>query len=459
MSATLRQIFHLYNRLGFGISYSEAKVLTTKNVNAIISDLFTSASNGTYLSLINKEDYSSMNAQHAENNSKEEIQKIAKDKMRELNIHWMKQLIESKNILLEKQTLFWHDHFACRASNPYFMQELNNIHRKHAFSSFRELLIETAKSPAMLQYLNNQQSRKEHPNENFARELLELFTLGKGNYTEQDIKETARAFTGWGFDKKDGQFTLNQEKHDTGEKIIFGMKGNFGGEDVINMILGNKKTAYHITRKIYRYYVNEEVKEAQVKELAEFYFANQYNTGELLKKLFSSPWFLDEENIGCKIKSPVEFLVGISRQFKIKYNRYESLFKIQELLGQKLFYPPNVSGWPKGRALVDSSTLLLRMRVPSLLLSPKKAETVPVKKEIEGIETQEENTNSNSVGAEINWEMILNELQGLDIEMLQNVLLAKTPLATVTEKIKGMSALSRQDMIIKIVSLPEYSLL
>jgi hypothetical protein len=201
------------------------------------------------------------------------------------------------------------------------------------------------------------------------------------------------------------------------------------------------------------------VKEAQVKELAEFYFANQYNTGELLKKLFSSLWFLDEENIGCKIKSPVEFLVGISRQFKIKYNRYESLFKIQELLGQKLFYPPNVSGWPKGRALVDSSTLLLRMRVPSLLLSPKKAETVPVKKEIEGIETQEENTNSNSVGVEINWEMILNELQGLDIEMLQNVLLAKTPLATVTEKIKGMSALSRQDMIIKIVSLPEYSLL
>lgn len=151
--------------------------------------------------------------------------------------------------------------------------------------------------------------------------------------------------------------------------------------------------------------------------------------------------------------------MGISRQFKIKYNRYEALFKLQEMLGQKLFYPPNVSGWPKGRALVDSSTLLLRMRVPSPLLSPKKAETVPVKKEIEGIETQEENTNSNSVGAEINWEMILNELQGLDIEMLQNVLLAKTPLATVTEKIKGMSALSRQDMIIKIVSLPEYSLL
>jgi len=459
MSAPLRQIFHLYNRLGFGISYSEAKSLTTKSLNEIINELLISSNNATYLDLISKEDYLSFNVMLAENRSKEEIQKAAKDKMRELNIVWMKQLIESKNILLEKQTLFWHDHFACRSSNPYFMQELNNIHRKHAFSSFRELLIETAKSPAMLQYLNNQQSRKEHPNENFARELLELFTLGKRNYTEQDIKETAKAFTGWGFDKKDGQFTLNQEKHDTGEKIIFGMKGNFGGEDVINMILGNKKTAYHITRKIYRYYVNEEVKEEHVKELAEIYFANQYNTGELLKKLFSSPWFLDEENIGCKIKSPVEFLVGISRQFKIKYNRYEALFKLQEMLGQKLFYPPNVSGWPKGRALVDSSTLLLRMRVPSLLLSPKKAETVPVKKEIEGIETQEENTNSNSVGAEINWEMILNELQGLDIEMLQNVLLAKTPLATVTEKIKGMSALSRQDMIIKIVSLPEYSLL
>lgn len=212
MSAPLRQIFHLYNRLGFGISYSEAKSLTTKSLNEIINELLISSNNATYLDLISKEDYLSFNVMLAENRSKEEIQKAAKDKMRELNIVWMKQLIESKNILLEKQTLFWHDHFACRSSNPYFMQELNNIHRKHAFSSFRELLIETAKSPAMLQYLNNQQSRKEHPNENFARELLELFTLGKRNYTEQDIKETAKAFTGWGFDKKDGQFTLNQEK-------------------------------------------------------------------------------------------------------------------------------------------------------------------------------------------------------------------------------------------------------
>lgn len=444
--------------MGFGISYSEAKVLAVKNSNEIIHDLFISSNKHTDLELINKEDHASMKVLLSENNNKEEIQKAAKDKMKELNIQWMKQLMESKDLLLEKQTLFWHDHFACRSSDPYFMQELNNIHRKHAFSSFKDLLTETAKSPAMLQYLNNQQSRKEHPNENFARELLELFTLGNGNYTEQDIKETARAFTGWGFNKETGDFYVNKEKHDEGEKTIFGRKGNFGGEDVINMILENKKTAYLITKKIYRYYVNEVENETRVKELAEFYYANQYNTAALLKKLFNSPWFIDAENIGCKIKSPIEFLVGISRQFKLKYHRYETLFKLQEMLGQKLFYPPNVSGWPKGKDLIDSTTLLLRMRAPSLLLSSKKAETVPGIKEMEE-EPQEQNNNSNAVGIEINWELILQELQGLEIEMLQEVLLAKSPSTSVTEKIKAMSELSRQDLIIKIVSLPEYSLI
>lgn len=457
MSTPLGQIFHLYNRLGFGISYKEAKELSAKSLNDIVNGLIISSSIGTYLTLINKEEVAGIKAMIPESISKEEIQKAAKDKMRDLNIQWMKQLIDTKNILLEKQTLFWHDHFACRVANPYFMQELNNIHRKHAFGNFRELLVEVSKSPAMLQYLNNQQSKKEHPNENFARELLELFTIGKGNYTEQDVKETARAFTGWGFHKEDGQFFFNKEKHDDGEKTIFGRKGTFGGEDVINMIMGNKQTAYHITRKMYRYYVNEEVNENRVKELAEFYFMNQYNTGALLKKMFSSAWFFDEENIGCKIKTPIEFLVGISRQFRIKYHRSETLVKLQDLLGQKLFFPPNVSGWPKGKDFVDSTTLILRMRIPSLLLSSKKTETAPVKLE-EGLEPEEESKNANALGAEINWEQIISEHQGLEFEKLQKAFLAKLPSAEVTEKIKSSTALSRQDMILKIVSLPEYSL-
>jgi uncharacterized protein (DUF1800 family) len=456
MATPLTHIFHLYNRLGFGITYPEAKALSEKSMNEIVQALIVTSSVGAYITEISKEEAMQINDGMKDESQRQEMRQIVKQKNRNLNLAWMKKLLETKNVLLEKQTLFWHNHFACRVQQPYLMQELNNIHRRFAFANFRDLLVEVSKSPTMLLYLNNQQNRKEHPNENFARELMELFTLGRGNYTEQDVQEAARAFTGWAFNRQNGEFEFREKAHDEGEKNIFNRKGNFGGEDVINMIMSNKQTAIFICRKMYRYYVNENVNDAHVKELADFYYQNQYNTGALVKKIFSSPWFYSPENIGCNIKSPVEFIVGLSRQFGIKFSNDSVLIKMQNALGQTLFSPPNVAGWPGGKNFIDSSTLLLRMKLPSLLLNNGNIEIEEKSDEHE--KAEEENPQNNKTGTLVNWENILPLYSKIEADNLFRCFLSRMPANEVVEKIKSDPSLPTKELILKIVSLPEYSL-
>jgi uncharacterized protein (DUF1800 family) len=458
MATPLGQIFHVYNRLGFGITYPEAKALSEKPLGEIINGLIVSSTVAAYLTDIKAGDLPDYKGEMNNGMSREEIRDLMTQKLKELNLSWMKKLLDTKNVLLEKQTLFWHNHFACRVRHAYLMQELNNIHRKFAFGSFRDLLVEVCKSPAMLIYLNNQQNRKEHPNENFARELMELFTLGKGNYSEQDVQEAARAFTGWAFQRETGLFAFREKNHDAGEKTIFGRKGNFGGEDVINMIMSNKQTAYFITRKMYRYYVNENVNETRVKELGDFYYQNQYNTGALLKKIFTSPWFFDAENTGSNIKSPVEYIVGLSRHFSIRYNAPEILLRMQNALGQTLFYPPNVAGWPGGRNFIDSSALLLRMKLPSLLLNNSEME-IPEKETQPDEEEKPDTTANKKLNTAVDWNRLLLAHQELELEHLLKTFLARAPTQNIIDKIKSDTALEKKEMILKIVSLPEYSLI
>lgn len=457
MATPLGQIFHVHSRLGFNISYAKAKLLSQKSLNDIINGLIVTSTTATYLTEITKEDILLKKDAMENGMTAKEYQKLIKDKLQQLNISWIKKLLNTENVLLEKQTLFWHNHFACRVRHPYLMQELNNIHRKFAFGSFRDLLIEVSKSPAMLIYLNNQQNKKAHPNENFARELMELFTLGRGNYTEQDVQEVARAFTGWSINKDDGTFEFKEKQHDDGEKTIFTRKGNFSGEDVINMIISNKQTAYFITKKMYRYYVNENINEDRVKQLADFYYQNQYNTGALVKKMFTSSWFYDAENMGCNIKSPIDFLIGLSRQFKINYNRYDVLFNLQRVLGQQLFYPPNVAGWPGGKNYIDSTTLVLRMKLPSLILNNGQVD-IPDKIDDPDDQKKEEILENKKMETSVNWTSILEENKGLDLDKLLKVYLLRMPSQKIIDKIKSDQSLGAKEMILKVVSLPEYNL-
>lgn len=283
-----------------------------------------------------------------------------------LNLLWLEQIVESDAQLREKMAFFWHGHFASRNLNVFFQQELLDILRQHALGSFRDLLHEVSKSAAMLNFLNANQNRKDHPNENFAREVMELFTLGRGNYTETDVKEAARAFTGWGANIK-GEFVFRRFQHDTGSKTVLGKTGDFSGEDVLDILLEQKQTARYISRKIYRFFVNENVDEEKADWLAKRFYESGYNIASLMDDIFTSSWFYDEKNIGVRIKSPIELLAGIRRILPMKLEQEDAQLIVQRLLGQMLFYPPNVAGWPGGKAWIDSSTLMMRLRLPQLI--------------------------------------------------------------------------------------------
>ena len=307
-----------------------------------------------------------MNPANLDKDQKKLLIKQYKDDLKDMNLDWMNRMINSKAQLREKMSLFWHGHFACRSRNGFFAQELVNSIRVNALGNFGDMLRLVSKSPAMLQFLNNQQNRKGHPNENFAREVMELFTLGRGNYTENDIKEAARAFTGWGFDRT-GQFSFRKMQHDDGEKTFFGKTGNFDGDAILDLLLQNPQTATHITEKIYRWFVNDIPDVAKVKFLADRFYKNNYNIQKLLDDIFTSNWFYDPKNIGNRIKSPVELMVGLRRFLPLTLENEDAQLLFQKVLGQVLFYPPNVAGWAGGRNWIDSSTLMVRLQMPQVI--------------------------------------------------------------------------------------------
>jgi uncharacterized protein (DUF1800 family) len=297
---------------------------------------------------------------------KKKRQQKNREGVRNLNLYWLHEMVNSSAQLREKMAFFWHGHFACRNLNVFYQQGLLDVIRRNALGNFGTLLKEVSRSAAMLNFLNNQQNRKGHPNENFAREVMELFTLGRGHYTEHDIKEAARAFTGWSATAK-GDFIFRKGQHDYGSKTVLGQTGDLDGEDVLDILLEQKQTAKYISKKIYRFFVNEQPDEAKIDWMAERFYSSSYDIGKLMEDVFTSDWFYEEKNIGANIKSPVELLAGLQRMLPMTIENEESLIVLQRLLGQMLFYPPNVAGWPGGKTWIDSSTLMLRMRIPQLI--------------------------------------------------------------------------------------------
>jgi len=299
----------------------------------------------------------------------EEKQMIRKQSVQDiykLNIRWLQEMTESPAQLREKMSLFWHGHFAAKTVNILYDQALLNVIREHALGSFRDLLLNVSKSASMIHFLNNNQNKKGHPNENFARELMELFTIGRGQYTETDVKESARAFTGWNTDIQ-GAFDFHPRQHDDGVKTFLGKTGNFSGEDILAILLDQRQTAIFITRKIYRFFVNDKADEEIVNHLADRFFESNYDIKDLLVGLFTAAAFYDPKNIGTQIKSPVLWMVGIRRQLPMELENPGVQLILERLLGQVLFSPPNVAGWPGGKHWIDSSSLMLRMQLPRII--------------------------------------------------------------------------------------------
>jgi len=356
---------HLLWRAGFGPGIEQVDDLKNKNIKTILQEVFNVETFSPIVYETPDIEPIEYTDPKATAQQKREIQKVNQKQNNELNLNFLKKMTFSKEQLREKMAFFWHGHFATRINNPKFNQQLLNIIREKSLGNFKDLLFEVSRSPAMLNFLNNQQNKKDHPNENFAREVMELFTMGRGNYTEIDIREAARAFTGWGYNKE-GNFNERKKLHDTGTKTFLGKTGNFSGDDVLNIILEQKATAEFITIKIYTFFVNEKPDLKIIKNLSENFYESGYDIKKLMTEIFSSSWFYDKKNIGNRIKSPTELFAGMMRMLPMEIQNPENIIVYQKLLGQMLLYPPNVSGWPNGKSWIDSSTLMLRLQIPQI---------------------------------------------------------------------------------------------
>lgn len=353
---------HLYNRAGFGIPVADTALSKP-------ASLFSGAAKEKPLKVIEAPSFTPEELKTMSEEDRKKIFQKSRKQILQLNVAWLRQMSSPEAMLREKMTFFWHDHFACRTQAAFLAQQQNNTIRKHALGSFRELLMAVSKDPAMLQFLNNQQNRKNSPNENFAREVMELFTLGRGNYTEEDIKNAARAFTGWAFNPLSGEFVFRARTHDEGPKNFKGRTGNFSGEDIIDMLLDDPQTATFVTSKIWNYFVSQEVKDEQViNSLSKNFYQSGYDIEKLMKEIVQSGWFYEDRFVGNRIKSPVELLAGIQLHTGGSFPDDTSPLFVQRALSQVLFYPPNVGGWPQGKEWIDSSSLTFRMSLPAILL-------------------------------------------------------------------------------------------
>jgi uncharacterized protein (DUF1800 family) len=291
------------------------------------------------------------------------LQREEFEKSVELRGWWLTEMLTTPSPLTEKMVLFWHNHFVSslqKVKSPVLMYRQNLLLRRHALGYFGDLLHEVSKDPAMVVYLDGASNRRGQPNENFAREVMELFTLGEGNYSEQDIKEAARAFTGWSIDPDSGEFVFRRPAHDDGVKTVLGRSGGFDGDAVLDILLAQPQTAEFIVSKLWREFVSPTPDAMEVNRIARVFRDNRYNIKVALRALLIADAFYAPQNRAVLIKSPVELIVGTLRQFRFETGAVTPFLFVARSLGQDLFAPPNVKGWPGGEAWINSATLLAR---------------------------------------------------------------------------------------------------
>lgn len=273
---------------------------------------------------------------------------------------WLHRMLNSRSSLREKLTLFWHGHFATSLSKvedtALMLRQIDTL-RTHALGSFRDLVLAIAHDPAMIWWLDGQNSTKDQPNENFARELMELFTCGIGHYTEQDVQAAARAFTGW---HRDGdEFAFNADVHDYGTKRFLGKSGKFDGADIIDLLLAQPATSQFIARKLLRFFAAPDPADDVVAEAAEVFDRGQLNVKLFLRELLASQYFFSEACYRRRISSPVEYVVGAMRTLNARFPAVELVDPLNNM-GQVLLAPPNVKGWDGEHKWINSTTLAVR---------------------------------------------------------------------------------------------------
>lgn len=392
---------HLLNRAGFGGTPAQTRAIANMGLEAAVNYIVDfedapavedSADTGEFRADIMQPPSPEMQAQiRAAQRDRNEavLERVQQERQRreqadrgqmsQIQKWWMKRLIESGRPLEEKMTLFWHGHFATgyrTIEDSWHMLMQNQLFRKHAVGNFAELVYSIIRDPAMLEYLDADQNRRQSPNENLARELMELFVLGEGNgYSERDIKEGARALTGYTFE--DDAFIFREQQHDPTPKTILGKPAN-NGDDFAKIILSRRVASEFICAKLYRYFVNDAPGDPKgeaksfIVDLAELMRRKDYDLKPVFKALFTSSHFYESQNVAAVIKNPVQLVVQAIRSLRTPTRQLSALVSACDLMGQNLFYPPSVKGWDGGRSWINTSTLFVRHNVMIYLLTGRR---------------------------------------------------------------------------------------
>jgi uncharacterized protein (DUF1800 family) len=352
----LRKVGHLYRRAGFSAKWTELEAGMKAGPDETIDRLLKGDPG--------QENFESLRRSLAKSAvlSNDDLQ---------LRAGWLYWMLYSRHPLREKLTLFWHNHLATsnsKVQNVGFMIGQYELMQRHALGSFRDLLDQMSKDPAMMVWLDTRESKKGKPNENYAREVMELFSLGIGHYTEKDIREAARAFTGWDID--DGKAVFDPNQHDDTEKTVLGQKGKWQGEDIIRICLEQKSCPSFIAGKLFRFLVSESIPATPelLDPLADRFRKSDYDFGMLVETMLRSNLFFSPVAYRTRIKSPVEFVLGIVRPLEGQIGTPALATSLQSL-GQDLFHPPSVKGWDGGPAWLNGQTLLLRQNLALALTS------------------------------------------------------------------------------------------
>jgi len=347
---------HLYRRAAFGAGSAEMTEAVSKGLPATLDLLLKGKPNADALE-----------------NMLTTVGRRTADRANdfELRAWWVYAMLNGGCPAREKMTLFWHNHFAtsiAKVQRTTLMFNQNLLIRKHALGKFGPFLHEMSKDAAMIVWLDNNSNLKSHPNENYAREVMELFTLGVGHYTEKDVREAARAFTGWHTNGAD--FDFNARFHDDGQKTVLGQTGPFNGDEVLDVLLKRPDCAEFLVRKLYRFLVSElhEPPAELLAPLAEGFRQTDYDIGALVRRVLSSRHFFSDHAFRQRIKSPVEYVLGAVRTVRAGDPPPQPLVRRIEVMGQQLFAPPNVKGWPGGQAWLNTSTVLARVNFAQALV-------------------------------------------------------------------------------------------
>ncbi len=373
---------HLLNRAAFGGTPEEIEAVRRKGLGPTVRDFLTV---GPELSNLAPPDWAHpknirdlrMAARTAgdrvqQKEKQREMRRMQGQEIVDLRGWWLERMMYGPAPLLEKMTLFWHGHFATsiqKVKDSYWMWLQNDTLRRNAFGSFAGLTKKMSRDPAMMIYLDLEKSRPEHPNENWARELMELFTVGIGNYSEQDIRESARAFTGYRVDMTSQEFRFAPMQQDQGKKTFMSASGALNGDDIIDTLVKQPACARFIGRKLWRFFVEDNPTPETVEALAGRLRAHNFEIGPVLSELFNSAEFYSPRVMRAQIKSPVQFVVQTAKILETPLPAPMISQNGMREMGQILFAPPNVKGWDGGKSWITTSTLLFRYNFANYLVN------------------------------------------------------------------------------------------